>query len=268
MTNQIKLQYGALGAISANVVAIPFSAVFSKIAVDTKMEKPFTGYYKELFDNIRRSNHLSNVYKGGWARTGQKIIPAVGNAFLPKRCADDHPYASRAALGFCSAIFGNFFKILQTQKVVADARYKDVAATLVFTQFGRGQYKKNSLVFAMNESWRCVVCFGVSAEVRKKLNVDQAGSQIAKLGICLTASSVSALIESAASFFVETATVVHGSQIKKGQKQQRAIEIIRANNLLSKPYLSRCFSAVFIKNILANIPLTFADHRLKERLRE
>lgn len=263
----MKFQYGLLGGAVANGVAIPFSAVFTRIAVDAKMECSFRDYYKDLFDQIRRSGALVNVYKGGWARTCQKAIPSLSNAYIPKRYADNHPYSSRAIMGFGCALFGNFFKILQTQKIVADAKYKEVASAL-FTRQGWVQYKKNSLAFALNESWRCVVCFGVSAEVRRALHIESAKSRAAKLGICLTASSVSALIESAASFFVETATVVHGAKIKKGDKHplQTALQIIRKNIVWNPRYLTRCFSAVFVKNLLANIPLTVFDYRLKERL--
>lgn len=254
----LKLPFGLLGALSSNIVAIPLSAISARIAVDTAMKISFINHYKE--------QKYACIYKGAMARLGQKAIPAVGNMYIPEKYTAPHPYLSRAVFGMVSSVFGNFFKILQTQKVVADAKYSDVAKTLLFTREGWSQYAKNTVAFAPNDALRFVICFGVSAEVRRALQIDQVDSRISKLGICCIASSTAALMETIFSFPLETATVVHGSQIHKGESPK--LRTILRHFLTKKEYSGRVFSAILIKNLCANLFLTSADQLFRELFRK
>lgn len=267
--------YSVPSAVIANLVAIPFSFIFTKIALDLTLQHSFLSYYKGM-RQILVEKGISGLYKGGGARTVQKIFPTLGNSYLPDDFAKKHPLISRMMVGFCAGIFSNFFKILQTQKIDKNARYWDVSKMLILTRKGRAQYYKNTFIFASSEALRCMALFGVSSIVREKLATKSESSELRKVLVCMTASSVSAFVETFASFFLETVVVVHASKIKEGTQESQEvslklramIQFIRTHELDRLPYLRRCFGAVFVKNVLANFPLVYGDHLLKERLKK
>jgi hypothetical protein len=269
----IKIVGGFSVGMSANVLAIPLSAIFAKVACDLKMEKPLLSYYKEMGRKLFMQGRFREVYVGGAARTVQKIITSTANTFLPPEMTNRYPYLSRFTMGFACGFIGNPFKILQTQKIHHNARYPEAFYNLLFTAGGRQLYLKNSLGYSTTEAFRCLICFGFSAQALKKLHPEEYKSPLLQFGVCVIASSATALVESIVSFFGETVTVVHGAFMDHTRKPKRmnfrensreVISFIREFDLLRPRYLSRCFSVVLIKNLIANMPITYGNYRVVE----
>ncbi len=139
-TNQIvklddKKYYQVATAITsgmlANLVAIPFSTIFVDAALlTTSQKKPLPLYsIAALHTNMLR-NLITNtqyVYRGGLARTGQKIITSVAGKLLAEKYAIPNALSHQEKLLYTmlrSGIGGliispvtNLFKFLQNNKI-------------------------------------------------------------------------------------------------------------------------------------------------------
>lgn len=200
----------------------------------------------------------------------QKIFPAAGNALLPEQLTEEHPLLSRAALGVVTAIPANFFKILQTNKVLFGTAYPGKAHWLAFHPDGRALYRQNSLAMMINEPLRLVALFGISDLLRRQFQIDKANSIGAKIMICAAASVGSAVVESTVAFPLETYQVVHGAEKPETSHRNEKtsisniVKFCREKKMFDRKYLTRCFVGVLKKNFWANFVLVSGDQIRKE----
>ncbi|MES2204083.1 MAG: hypothetical protein V4496_02570 [Pseudomonadota bacterium] len=262
---------------SANIIAIPLSVIFVQVVKAASIEIPLTfSFIKNLYANMFKNlyHHPETVFRGGLARTGQKITTTLTNDALsyyidiPKNSSELEKLGlmmlrSGASGLICSPI-SNIFKILQTNKIDG----KDYFKTVQRVSSHPNKYKyliTNTMPFGAQEFLRCSIFFGVNQFIREKMKIYERESIYEKFMICLFSATITATFESMVGMILEPPIILHSTKNEKPpEKFGREYlnyygKLFKDTKLNTPKRIIPVYGVLMLKNFTANLMFTCAD---------
>eukprot|EP00242_Pyramimonas_sp_CCMP2087_P003734 CAMPEP_0198209784 /NCGR_PEP_ID=MMETSP1445-20131203/17728_1 /TAXON_ID=36898 /ORGANISM="Pyramimonas sp., Strain CCMP2087" /LENGTH=288 /DNA_ID=CAMNT_0043883663 /DNA_START=76 /DNA_END=942 /DNA_ORIENTATION=+ len=258
-TDQIKLGGATGAAVISNITGIPFDRFRVLTANDLKIAHPLSSHLKETFRSP------GAAFTGGIARISMKQIATSLNLYVPAEFKNDYPFMSAFAVGMGFSPILNIPRMMQLGRL-SGLSYPQAFQSTFMTGAGLKGYAQNTMMFGPGEGFRMMMCFGTKDFLMPRIGGKEDAHMIdATIGIplhtakmALIAGPLVAAVETSSAFVTETVSTIQANLAAQKAMGGAAVQKDFGTVLketITPVYMGRCFTALFVKNVMANTPL-------------